>query len=374
MRRDPWAWWALAILLVWAAGCTPGGGRSATEQRRQQLDAGTVQVLQQAQALRQRGQLDQALFWADSAATRVNDLADIHLLRGQLLEALKQYAAAEEAYATALGIDPAYHIAAYHRGNVAFQRERYDEAIAHYLVTLGIDAWTPRVNPAALEARLGRTPLTTTLLQLGRAYGKLGETAKAREAYAAARTVDPGRADVYGDLAALYRDDGDLDAALEHAQRATALDSTNLDYLHILGTLLVQRGAYADAIPPLRRVAAERPWQTGVHYNLGQALLRTGEAAEGQRYLALADTLQPLLADVRRLEVLVERRPDLLERWLSLAASYAAVGRYDKAIETMGNALRLAPESAAGWAQLATYYEASGQLAQAQRARQRAAR
>lgn len=119
--------------------------------------------------------------------------------------------------------------------------------------------------------------------------------------------------------------------------------------------MLVQHGAYAEALPALQRVVAARPWQTGVHYNLGQALLRTGDPIAGQRYLALTDSLQPLLADVQRLEILVERRPDLLERWLQLAEGYAAVVRYDKAIEAMGYALRLAPASAAGWTQLATY-------------------
>lgn len=69
------------------------------------------------------------------------DLADIHLIRGQLLEAMEQYAAAESAYDTALGIDPAYHLAAYHGGNVASQRERYDAALVHYPGTLGLEVW-----------------------------------------------------------------------------------------------------------------------------------------------------------------------------------------------------------------------------------------
>ncbi|GAB5521273.1 MAG: hypothetical protein RhofKO_35240 [Rhodothermales bacterium] len=333
-----------------------------------------MQVLQRAQALRQQGQLEQALFWADSAAARVDDLADIHLLRGQVQEALKQYSAADAAYAAALTVDPAYYIAAYHRGNVAFQRERYDAAIDHYLTTLGLDSWNTGVSATRLEARLGRVPLTTTLLQLGRAYDKLGDAPTAREVYAFALRIDEARADLHGDLAALYRDDGDIDRALDHALRATQLDSLNLDYAYILGTLLVQHGAYEEAIAPLRRVVTERPWQTGVHYNLGQALLRTGSTEQGQRYLALADTLQPLLADVRRLEILVERRPDLLARWLQLAEGYAAVERYEKAIEAMGYALRLAPESANVWTQLADYYVANNQPEQARRVRQRASR
>lgn len=356
-----------SIFILLLSACQTEPEQSLTEQRRQQLRPATVQVLQQAQRAQAQGRMAYALALADSAAVLAPELSDVHLLRGQLLTALRQYDAATDAFTEALVHDPAYDIAAFHLGNLAYQRERYDDALGYYYQTLGIED-IAEVDARDLPDRLAEEARLATLIQMGRTFRRLGESENAYATYRLALGLDSTHAATLGDLSVLYRDDGEIDQAIAHIRAALRTDSSNIDYQFILGSSLVLAGRNEDAIPPLQQVLENRPWQPGVHYNLGQALLRLGRIEEGQRYLVLADSVQPRNAEVRRLEIIAERRPDLPERWMQLGDAYRNASRYDDAIRAYQFVLRVRPDDAEIWFRLAQSYVHTGNVSGARRA------
>lgn len=347
----------LLLLVTFLSACQSKPTTTLTEQRRQQLRPATVQVLQQAQHSQTQGHLVQALVWADSAAKLAPALSDVHLLRGQLLTDLRQYQTAVEAFEEALMYDPEYRVAAFHLGNLAYQREQYEEALRQYYRTLGIDAiQAGAVQASDLAKSLDTEAQLATLVQVGRTFRRLGDISQAYAAYHLALSIDSTHTVTLGDLSVVHRDDGDIEQALHYIRQAHAQDSTNIDYQFILGSSLVLAGNYEEALPPLHAVLDRRPWQAGIHYNLGQALLRLGQVEEGQRYLALADSVQPRNAEVRRLEILAERRPDLPERWIQLANAYQSANRYGEAIRAYQTVLPAVPTNEEVWFRLAETY------------------
>lgn len=121
----------------------------------------------------------------------------------------------------------------------------------------------------------------------------------------------PDPKDVIGTLAQINAARGEMGAGrareaariLEPVVRRTP---GNVSALILLGSSRILSGAFAEAVPPLRRAAGLAPHKADVHYNLGIALMNSGDAdgaeqawrqalAVSPRYLEAAANLVDLL-------------------------------------------------------------------------------
>jgi Tfp pilus assembly protein PilF len=86
-----------------------------------------------------------------------------------------------------------------------------------------------------------------------------GQRAEARAAFEEALARNPGLARAHSSLAFLAAEDGRSDEALERCRKAVALDPKEWPKVLALGSLLWQKGRYAEARSYLELFAAEAP-------------------------------------------------------------------------------------------------------------------
>ncbi len=143
-------------------------------------------------------------------------------------------------------------------------------------------------------------------------------------------------------------------------------DPDPVDLLLERATQAFQSGRPAEAIPPLREAAAQRPAVPAIHRDMGLALLATGEVAHAIASFRSALTLDPNLADVWvRLGVAYERlgdtrsamtaydravgvQPSFTEAWFRSGALAYTLGRTDDAIARFRRADETGPKTRFG--------------------------
>jgi tetratricopeptide (TPR) repeat protein len=191
-----------------------------------------------------------------------------------------------------------------------------------------------------------------------------GRSDEAEAHFLASIASGPPRAAVHAGLADLLADQGRLDDAGQHYQRALAIAPGDPRVDMKLGFVLVLSGRHADARPHLERARARLGDSAELHMGLGMAAAGDLDlaAAIGHYRAALAispglptaaDKLAWILAtseDVRLLDPSEAVRlaegvntPRRSARTLdTLAAAYAAAGRFEDALQAAREAERLA--------------------------------
>jgi protein O-GlcNAc transferase len=133
--------------------------------------------------------------------------------------------------------------------------------------------------------------------------------------------------EVFQQAAALH-EQGRLDQA-EHLYRAILkVAPSDIDCLHNLGTLCIQRGRYPDAVELARAILRHQPDLALAHYTLGVALRGLGRLEEAA--VCCRATLR--LA------------PESAEAYNTLGDILRALGRYEEAERCCREALRLKPD------------------------------
>lgn len=255
-----------------------------------------------------------AFAYADSAALRAPDSPDALFLRGRTYADLGHFAAADSSYRKVLELQPDYPGGWHNRANNAFRQQQYARAIAYYRKELA-------TNPAARPWR-----------GIGRSYVELGRIDSARYAFERALATDSLYAPAHFNLALLYEDEGELQEALRHARRALSLSPTDIDYRYLVGSYLARSGKNDEAIEHLLVVAEARPWHHASHYNLGQALLRTGRREQGEAMLELAERLRSVDAKVVQQVNTVQAMPTDPLAHAALGSALRLAGRRDEAM------------------------------------------
>ena len=161
---------------------------------------------------------------------------------------------------------------------------------------------------------------------------------------------------------------GQLDEAIPHFEKAVSLKPDYADAQNNLGIVLLQKGRAGEAIEHLEKAEEINPRNTQTYYNLGAALYMQGRIsealAEWRAGLHVDPEDLPLLsqsawvlatnpqASIRNGSEAVElaaravklsgaKDPATLD---TLAAAYAAAGRFPEAVQTARQALALATE------------------------------
>ena len=348
-KRIPvYLFYPLLFALVIGAGCRSGSDEeqlSQTALQRQAADPKAASFLIEAQDAFYRGAFGVALMLADSSQKYAPELADIPFLRGLVFTALSRLDEAQAAYEAVLVLDPNYQGVWLNLGSTAFRQGDRRKALRLY-----------RKEQEAYSS-------PAVLLQMGRAYAELGVADSAQQAYQQAIAADSSYATAYFRLSELYKEEGELEKALEYSRQGLSLAPDNLNYRYFIGSLLLLMGAVGEAVEHLETVVEQRSWHYWAHYNLGQALVRLGRQEEALRYLAKAESLQGAVEDIQHWQSLTEQNPDQLMHWVNLGDALRRAGRIDEAIEAHQTAFYLGPQYLAVQNNLANLYLMRGDTA-----------
>ena len=195
---------------------------------------------------------------------------------------------------------------------------RVAEASAHFRDTV-------RLTPGSAAAHYN---LGTTLLQLGDLDGAVAQ-------FEQALGLDPDYAQAHSNLGAVLRSQGRLAEAVHHFRQAIAVHPDDGDALYNLANALTVQGAQTEAVTFYWRALQAQP--------------NTPEPFAELAWILATDPDLPL-QDARQAVGLAERAAQLTSHedasvLDSLAAAYAAMGRFGQAEATARAALALLPSS-----------------------------
>jgi tetratricopeptide (TPR) repeat protein/TolB-like protein/DNA-binding winged helix-turn-helix (wHTH) protein len=261
-----------------------------------------------------QGWYDEALGWFDKAIAIDPDYAAAHAGRCDALMKAYVYtddpthvAAAEEACARALDLNPNLDIVYTSLGDLYVATGRYELAENSYLDALKIDPNNStsliglgevyRIQQrldeaeASLRKAIGLHPGDwATYNALGTFLYRSGRYSEAAEQFRVMVTLDNSNARAYTNLATSLVLTEEFDAAETAYRRALELEPDALAYSN-LGMLLYTVGRYDEAITTLRNAVSMADQYYLPRSNLGDALRAAGRDAEARRAFSAARDL-----------------------------------------------------------------------------------
>lgn len=219
-----------------------------------------------------------------------------------------------QAYRTAVRLRPDFLQALQNLGNTLTMAGRHDEAIQTYQKVLEQDPLRPDILANMTLAAMGKGDFEQAL-----AYAK-----KATE-------IDPNHAPAQNVLGLVLAHEGKIDEAIEAYQRAIAADPKHVHAIENLFGILMAQARYGEAVDLLRDAMRNIPDDFELANNLAYILatcprddVRNGpEAVE----IALRVCRHSEYKEVKHLD--------------TLAAAYARVGEFEKAVQTLQQAIDL---------------------------------
>ena len=198
----------------------------------------------------------------------------------------------------------------YRDGEQAYFERRYDEAVAILDVyverrpayawgwyMLGLAEWKAGAPGDAENALLTALELKGDHLKsrvnLARVLLEQDRAAEALPHVEAALAAAPDYVDAYRVLGRTQHELKDLDAAAAAYEEVLRRDVDDAWALNNLGLLLIESGAYADAVAPLARAVSLDADQACFQNNLGMALERTGRRDQSAAAFAAALAADP---------------------------------------------------------------------------------
>jgi len=318
-------------------------------------------------ALAKQGRIEEAVA-EYTAALRIDpNCAEAHNSMGLALAAQGRLAEAIAEYQAASRIDPDLAEPHSNLGTAFAQQGNVDEAAAEYAQAL-------QINPYYAEAHFN---LANLLVGQGR-------IPEAEMEYKAALRINPDYAEAHNNLGNLLSSQGQLEDAIAEYRASLRVKPDNAEAHCNLGVALANAGAMAEAIPEYLAALRIRPDFVEARYNLGNALANQGRMTEALEQYQEASRLKPdwplplrkrawYLAtlepaqggDPSRAVALAERACELTGNQVAmyldtLAAAYAATGRFTDAIAAGQKAIDLA--RSAGQTQMIDEMEARLQL------------
>ena len=250
-----------------------------------------------------------------AALARNQECPKIHLNLGAVLAEQGELDEAASHYRQALRIDPNYLEAHNNLGIVLMNQGELDAAIDHYRQVL-------RIDPNLAEVHYN----------LGVAFGRQGKLGEAVRSYGRALALRPRDSIVRSSLAFALVKQGKLDEAIEQYRQLLRVWPDHVGAHVKLGELLTGAGSFEEAVGHYERALQLRPDVVAVLNNLAW-LLATEPSLAGR------DPAQAVRLAEKACELTRRSRPDCLD---TLAAAYAAAGRFGEAVATAKEAIGLA--------------------------------
>jgi tetratricopeptide (TPR) repeat protein len=265
----------------------------------------------------------------------------------------------------ALAVTGPNDVAHLNLGNAFLANGKIQDAISHYEQALWVRPAEAHSNIGSALMRLGRVPeavghFEQALLvkpdyaeahyNLGLALAQLGNLQEAMNHWEQALRIKPDYAEAHYNLGGALWQTGNTQEAIAHWEQALRINPHYADAHRSLGLVLAQTGSPREAITHLERVLEIQPDLPDVQNKLAR-MLTTLTPAEG------GDPVRALTMAERACALTGNRVVPYLD---TLAAAYAAAGRFNDAIATAAKAIELA--RAAGQPQMVSEIEAHLQL------------
>jgi tetratricopeptide (TPR) repeat protein len=250
------------------------------------------------------------------------DFPDAHYNLGLALFGLGKIQDAIEQWRQAIVYDKRYYKAHNNLGLTLLSLGRTEQAVEHFKQVL-------KIRPDQAE----------THLNLGHALVKLSDLDAAFEHYTKGLRINPGLADgrTHSRLGALYLRRDQFDHAIRHCSEALRIQPDNAEAHYNLARAMLDIGNINDAITHFYDALRLAPVYVG-HVNNLAWVLATHKHTKYYNPKAAVQLAQ------RVCELTKYGNPSLLD---TLAAAYAADGRFQLAVQTAEKALALAQASAA---------------------------
>jgi tetratricopeptide (TPR) repeat protein len=129
-------------------------------------------------------------------------------------------------------------------------------------------------------------------------------------------------------LGSLLYQDGRLDEALAHGQKALEIQPDNVGANNCVGFVLLQKGHVDEAIAHFQTALRARPDYAPAHSNLGMALFQLGRVDEAIAHFRSALEADPTVADIHN----------------NLGAALVQKGQFEEAVADYQKALELRPD------------------------------
>jgi tetratricopeptide (TPR) repeat protein len=296
------------------------------------------------------------MIWQDTV-TKCPDNPRARTNLGQAMQQMGRVQEAVEQYQEALRLDPKNADAHVDMATVFLAQGKPQEAAAECQEVL-------RTMPRYLGA----------YVNLGNALFQMGNVTNAIEEYTQALQINPDFIEARTDLGSALGQLGETEAAIDQWNKALQLDPNYIQARANLGTAFLRLGRVTEAAEQWQRVIESQPHYAEAHHNLGVCLERSGRVREARGEYEMALQLQPRLVaaqndlawllathppsaggdPARALEIarsVVDLTGNRVPSYLdTLAAAYAADGRFNEAIRTAEKATELA--QSAGQTQL----------------------
>jgi tetratricopeptide (TPR) repeat protein len=299
--------------------------------------------------LRSQGRLDEAAGYYRKALEIKPYLTEAHSNLGVVLQSQGKLGEAIDCYERALELEGDYVPAHYNIGLVRQSQGRVDEAVDCFR--------------KALEFQADYTPARYSLGAILQAQGNVEG---AIEEYRVIVQQDSGHVDAHYNLAVLLAKTNQLEQAFGHFRRVLEINPNHADAHYHVGGILYRGGKTELAVEHLRRAVQIKADYTNARIALADILLKQNEIKEAVEHYefilevepehlmvlnvlawTLATTSDTDLHDVESAVELAKRaceltdyeQPAVLD---TLAAAYAAVGAFERAIETANKAFELA--------------------------------
>jgi protein O-mannosyl-transferase len=172
------------------------------------------------------------------------------------------------------------------------------------VATLAVLTWRQSAMYADIEA-LWRTTLVRNPAcwmahnNLGIVLSQKGEIDEAIAHYRTTLQMRPDFSDANYNLGNALLQKGEIDEAILHCQKAVMVQPFDPDAQVALGNALFQKGLVDDAIVHYEKALALRPYYVIAHYSLSTALLRKGEPDAAIAHCLAALSIQPEHAEAR---------------------------------------------------------------------------
>ena len=301
-------------------------------------------------------------------ALRFNpDYAEAHNNLGNALQKLGRQSEAIEHYERSLQIDPRNAEAHNNLGNFFLQEGKVSDAIGHYQQAL-------RIKPDYAEAHV----------DLGNALFRMGKAPEAIAEYEQALRLKPHLAEAHNNLGGPLMQLGRVQDAIGHYMQAIRIKPDYAEAHYNLGNALSQVWQGGEAIGEYEQALRLKPDYAEAHRDLALALEQTHKVREAIGHYEQALRIKPDLPEVHNnlawllatlapaeggnpvcavtlaeqaCQLTNNRMPPYLD---TLAAAYAAAGRFDDAIAIAQKAIDLA--NSAGLPQVVKQIEPRLQL------------
>ncbi|MGE5191535.1 MAG: tetratricopeptide repeat protein [Deltaproteobacteria bacterium] len=184
---------------------------------------------------------------------------------------------------------------------------------------------------------------------LANEYRRQGRRHQALQHFERALAIDPSAKWVLNNLGQLMLDEGQKERALEYHRRALAVDSHDSMTRDYLAMVLFQMGRIDEAIHECEEAVRFDPLDFNAHHTLGNIMFATGKKEEALQFFQIAAAIDPWSALARN----------------SAGTALLQLGRTDEAAASFRQALRLDPKSVAAHANLGAILHGRQEFAEA---------